>query len=108
MQVQATSHSNSFHGKFKVNPIFEKYKEGLEPKQKDIFNRFIKRIEKVKDGRVFKFDKFNNPNEAGGAEVGIFEQKALINGTYWISLFSSTREKADWCFEQFHNMYKNI
>ena len=82
--------------------------EELSPVEKKIFERRMQRIESVQDGRVFKFDKFENPYEAGGAEVGIFERKALINDTYWIPLFCSKRENASSCFEKLHNSYMNI
>jgi len=102
MQVQPTT----FQGKFEVNPLFNKFKEELNPAQKDIYNNIIKRVENKKDGRVFKFDRITNPEHSGGAEVGIFERKFLIDKTLWIPLFCSTREKAVQCFDQLHNIYK--
>ena len=102
MQVQPVT----FQGKFEVNPLFNKFKEELNPAQKDIYNNIIKRVENKKDGRVFKFDKVANPEYSDGAEVGIFERKFLIDKTLWIPLFCSTREKAALCFDQLHNIYK--
>ena len=108
MQVQAVSNSNGFKGKFRINPLFNKYKEELNPVQKDIFEKQMKIIEQTNDNRVFKFDKFVNPYEAGGAEVGIFEQKALINDTYWIPLFCSKRENASTCFDRLNDLYTKV
>ena len=108
MQVQPIKNSINFQGKIQVNPLFNKFKEELNPIQKDIFEKQIEIIEKEKDGRIFKFDRFVNPYESGGAEVGIFEQKALINDTYWIPLFCSKRENATRCFDQLHKMYKDV
>ena len=105
MQIQPISSTNSFQGKFQVNPLFNKFKEELVPEQKEILGNLIKKAEKEQDGRIFKFDKFVNPSEAGGAEVGIFEHRTLIDKTGWIPLFTSTREKAFECFEQMNNMY---
>ena len=108
MQVYPISNVNSFQGKFQVNPLFEKFKEELNPAQKDVFGKQMKRIEKVQDGRIFMFDKVENPEYSGGAEVGIFEQKFLIDKTIWMPLFCSTRENAVWCFDQLDKMYRKI
>ena len=108
MQVQSLYNTTNFRGKFEVNPLFNKFKEELNPKQKEIFEKQIKRIENKQDGRVFKFDKFVNPYESGGAEVGIFERKALINDTYWIPLFCSKRNNAVSCFNKLYDSYKSI
>ena len=108
MQIQSISNANSFQGKFQVNPLFNKFKEELNPAQRDIFEKQMQRIEKEADGRIFKFDKFVNPYESGGAEVGIFEQKALINGTYWIPLFCSKRNNAASCFYQLDRLYRGV
>lgn len=108
MQVQSVNNAASFQGKFKTNPLFNKFKDELNTKQKEIFEKQLKTIEQTNDGRVFKFDKFVNPYEAGGAEVGIFEQKALINDTYWIPLFCAKRENAISCFDRLNELYINV
>ena len=108
MKIQSINNANSFQGRIQANLLLDKYKEELSPVQKKIFERQIQRIEGVKDGRVFKFDRFVNPYETGGAEVGIFERKALINDTYWIPLFCSKRNDASSCFEKLHKLYMNI
>ena len=108
MQVYPISSANNFKGTFEINPLFNKFKDDLNPKQKKIFNQIITRAEKEQDGRIFKYDKIANPNLCGGAEVGIFEKKYLIDRTLWVPLFCSTRERAAWCFDQLHNMYKDI
>ena len=108
MQVQSINSANGFRGKFEINPLFNKFREELNPAQKDLFEKIMQKVEKEKDGRIFKFDKIANSEYAGGAEVGIFEKKYLIDRTLWIPLFCSTRERAAWCFDQLHNMYKDI
>lgn len=108
MQVHSISNANSFQGKFEVNPLFNKFKDELNPEQKNIFNQIMKRVEKENDGRLFKFDKIANPEYSGGAEVGIFERKALIDNTLWIPLFCSTRERAAWCFDELNKMYTDV
>ena len=108
MQIQSINNTNCFKGKFQINPLFNKFKEELNPKQKEMLEKQIKIIENEQDGRVFKFDKFVNPYESGGAEVGIFERKALINDTYWIPLFCSKRNNAVSCFDNLYNSYKSI
>ena len=108
MLVQPINKQNSFKGKFEINPLFNKFKEELNPAQKDIFDNIIKRVEKEPDGRIFKFTKLEKPESVSGAEVGIFERKSLINGTYWIPMFCSSRKNAAWCFDQLNKMYKDI
>ena len=106
MKVQQVNNTNCFKGKFQINALFNKFKEELTPTQKDTFDKIIARVEKEQDGRIFKFDRFVNPYEAGGAEVGIFEQKALIEGTYWIPLFCYKRVNAARCFDKLYELYK--
>ena len=108
MQVQTINNAACFQGKFEVNPIFNKFKEELNPTQRTTFENLVKRVEKEQDGRVFKFDRILNSECTKGAEVGIFERKYLIDKTIWIPLFYSTRERAARCFEQFNNMYNDI
>ena len=108
MQVQPINNSICFQGKFQTNPLYNKFQEELNPAQKKVFDNIIKRVEKTNDGRIFKFDKVVNPQESDGAEVGIFERVYLIDRTLWMPLFCSTRERAAWCFDQLHNMYKDI
>ena len=108
MQIQRINSQKCFKGKFEINPLFNKFREELSPAQKETYENIIKGIEKESDGTVFKFDRFVNPYESGGAEVGIFERKALINDTYWIPLFCSKRANATWCFDKLRNMYNEI
>ena len=108
MQIQSINQAQCFRGKFEVNPLFNKFKEELNPKQKEIFDNIVKKVEKHNDGRVFKFDKIEHPEYADGAEVGIYERKFLIDRTLWIPLFCSKRENAAQCFDQLHNLYKDI
>lgn len=108
MQVQSINSTNSFKGKIQINPLFNKFKEELNPAQREILENQIKKIEAKPDGRTFKYDRFVNPYEAGGAEVGIFEKKALINDTYWIPLFCSKRADAFSCFDKLFKSYQNL
>ena len=108
MLVNSINSANSFQGKFQISPLFNKIKEELNPVQKDILEKQIQQIETKQDGRIFKFDRFINPYETGGAEVGIFENKALIEGTYWIPLFCSKRNNATSCFDRLYDSYKSI
>lgn len=108
MQVHPINNTECFQGKIERNPLFNKLNEELNKKQKVIFEDIVQRVENEQDGRIFKFDKIENPKHSGGAEVGIFERKALIDKTLWIPLWCSTRKRAVWCFEQLDKMYREI
>ena len=103
MQIHAIQNDNVFTGTIKVNKALNEFKAGLNHAQKNIFEEHIARMEKIKDGRIFKFD-----NVEGTNTVAIYEKVNHPMAKRWMTICQSPKEKAAWCFDELNNMYKNI
>ena len=102
MQVQAVRYNTNFYGTLQVNKAFNEFKAELNDAQKKILNEHIARMEKVNDGKVYKYDYCDNGN------VGIFEKSSHPFAKPWIAICTSPKEKAAWCFDELNNIYRSI
>ncbi len=78
------------------------FKMSLNDVQQDIFENNIMRMEKEKDGRVFKFDNLKD------GTVGIFEKINHPLAKSWVVLFQAPKEKGTWCFDELNKIYRHI
>lgn len=102
MQVYNIQNNTIFTGTLQPNKVLKEFKARLNDAQKKIFKEHIDRMEKVKDGKVYKYDYCDDGN------VGIFEKSSHPLAKPWIAICTSPKEKAAWCFDELNNMYKNI
>ena len=105
MQIQPINNqytTPSFCGFLRINKALREFKMSLNDAQQDLFENNIMRMEKEKDGRVFKFDKINEN------KVGIFEKFNHPLAKQWAVIIEAPKEKATWCFDQLNNIYKDI
>lgn len=93
----------NFSGKLLHTNALEEFKSGLNDAQKKIYDEHVARIEKIKDGRVFKFD-----NVEGTDTVAIYEKINHPMAKKWVTLAQAPKEKAAWCFDELNNIYRNI
>lgn len=105
MQVHSINNQNSqtsFNGYLKINKALREFKMSLNDVQQDIFENNIMRMEKEKDGRVFKFDNLKD------GTVGIFEKINHPLAKLWVVLFQAPKEKGTWCFDELNKIYRHI
>jgi len=103
MQVHAIQNNINFSGTLQANIALTEFKAGLNEVQKGIFDEHIARMEKINDGRVFKFE-----NVEGTDTVAIFEKINHPMAKKWVTICQAPKEKAAWCFDELNNIYKNI
>ena len=103
MQVHAIQNNTKFTGTLQVNKALNDFKAGLSDAQTKVFKEHIARMEKINDGRIFKFD-----NVEGTDTVAIFEKINHPMAKRWMTICQSPKEKAAWCFDELNNIYKNI
>ena len=105
MQIQPVNSQNNkpqFSGFLKINKALREFKMSLNDAQQDLFENNIMKMEKEKDGRVFKFDKINDN------KVGIFEKYNHPLAKKWAVIIEAPKDKAVWCFDQLNNIYRHI
>jgi hypothetical protein len=105
MQIQPVNNkytTPNFCGFLKVNKALREFKMSLNDAQQDLFENNIMKMEKEKDGRVFKFDKINDE------KVGIFEKFNHPLAKKWAVILEAPKEKSVWCFDELNKIYRDM